>query len=450
MNKTQDTYLNFTHKLLHKNWSNTYLWIFLFSCLFIGLNILLYLNTSPIKSHCDIDSSAYLENGLLFFKNSSFSARQTLPYYGLGYPLLIGFIYKLFGQSILAIIIVQVILALMSGLLIFSIAQKLFNTQVALISFIFFSINLGFLTFTQFILTEIFLTFWLILFFERFITFIKTRNISSVALAGFALGFSIIIKPAAIYYPLLLAFLLIFIITGPLKTKLKHILLFITCFCAPILGYKTHNYIVFNEFKTGALQEINMCYWLFPNILAEHNKTNSDIERQKLQDMGSIQTVKTYFIEFTKAHPFLLIYVWAKNVLKTWLGLFSTNLKVLIDPQVHPGQISYFKMPGNIYQKAKAYITAGTDITWLKIVSFYEAIWSILRLFLAFIALFYLLIQKKYALLFLFISYLFYFSIITGHDGCARFRILFEFILLILAALGAYVIITKIRKKQLS
>jgi hypothetical protein len=36
--------------------------------------------------------------------------------------------------------------------------------------------------------------------------------------------------------------------------------------------------------------------------------------------------------------------------------------------------------------------------------------------------------------LFFFLSYLFYFSIITGHDGCARYRLMFEFILILLSS----------------
>jgi hypothetical protein len=43
----------------------------------------------------------------------------------------------------------------------------------------------------------------------------------------------------------------------------------------------------------------------------------------------------------------------------------------------------------------------------------------------------------------LFIAYLAYFSLITGHDGCARFRMLFEFVLIVLAALGVWALTTQ-------
>ncbi|MFH0898340.1 MAG: glycosyltransferase family 39 protein [bacterium] len=419
------------------------LFFLFFSGLFIALSILLYINVPAIKAHLDVDSSGYLYNGLIFYEYGSFVKLGSQPYYALGYPFFIGLLYKIFGVNVSAVILLQVVLALLCGFLLFIIAQRLFNRWVALVTFIFFSCNIGFLTFSQFILTEILLAFLLILFFERFTAFIQNQDKLILGISGFILGASIIVKPAALYYLFFLIPAIVLLTQGLLRCKFHAALVFSLCFYIPILGYMTHNMVTFGNFKTGTLKEVNICYWLFPNMLAHANQTNSDIEREKLQRMPSQKHVMQYFKEFSKQHPLTLVYVWLKNVFKTWVGLFTTNLKVLIDPHVSGGQISYFKMSGSFLQKAFNYATEGTTILWLKIVGFLETLWSIIRLLLVLTTLFFLLMHKKFALLYIISSYLFYFSMITGHDGCARFRMMFEFLLIILAAAGLWILLNR-------
>jgi hypothetical protein len=80
-------------------------------------------------------------------------------------------------------------------------------------------------------------------------------------------------------------------------------------------------------------------------------------------------------------------------------------------------------------------------------VGIFEVFWSIARYFLCLVAVFELIRRKKMGLLFLLLIFIGYFSFITGHDGCARFRMMFEFLLIALAAGGANVIFKTLRKK---
>lgn len=152
------------------------LWLLVFAGLFCLFSWFLYQEVSPVRSHCDIDSSAYLEKGLLFCQTNSFvSPSQTQPYYTMGYPFFIGLLYKTFGPlchpelvsgstPINIIILFQLLLALLSCFLIARIAQRFFGKQAGIIAAGLFSINLGYLVFTQFILTEMLLSFLLLLF----------------------------------------------------------------------------------------------------------------------------------------------------------------------------------------------------------------------------------------------------------------------------------------------
>jgi 4-amino-4-deoxy-L-arabinose transferase-like glycosyltransferase len=423
------------------------------------------LEVSPLNSHCDVDSKAYLEKAELLYESGSFAptpAYQQFPYYTLGYPTFIALIYKIFGKSVNWIILIQVLLTLLSALLIFITARRLFNELVGLIAFALTCTNVGFLTFSQFILTESILALFLILFFERFTAYLynigklnetargelvepspagRRAAHKNLIFSALALGVSVIIKPAALYFPIFLFPLILH------KTKsIKPAALFLLLFFSPIFLYMMHNKAVFDQFKIANLESTNTYFWFYPNVLAEKYGSTSDIERLKLQVLSgvnnsNIQAVKDLFWQDLKQNPFLFIYIWLKNVAKTFGGLFTTNLKVLVEPTVHGGDISFFKLKGTFWEKAWLYIEAGATSNWVRTVGLYETMWSGLRYILCFLALLMILGYRRYNLLYLVTTYIFYFSIITGHDGCARFRMMFEFVLIILAAYGLWILL---------
>jgi len=449
----------------------------LFAFIFLNLSILIYSQVAPIKMHCDVDSSAYLERAEILYKNGTLAptpAYENLTYYTLGYPVFMALVYKLVGESVDFVILAQILLVLLTAFLIFVTARRLFNETVGIIAFALTCLNLGFLVFAQFILTEILLAVLLIAFVERFSAYLSesirmgtqtpvrlepahpelvegvegSNRTETLYTSALFLGLSVLVKPAALYFPIFILPMLYFLNKNSIH-KSKILITFTTAFLLPILGYMIHNKIVFDEFKISKLESQNIYFWFYPNVLAFVHGSTSDAERAKLQlisgsDNARIDIVKDMFWKDFWHYPFALYpYVWGKNVVKTFLGLFTTNLKVLVEPNVHGGDVSFFRMPGTGLQKALSYIQAGTTSEWVKLVGLLEAIWSLLRYFLCFIALLWLLHKKRWDLLYFFTSFIFYFSIITGHDGCARFRMMFEFVLIILAALGLWIIMRK-------
>ncbi|MFH1253942.1 MAG: glycosyltransferase family 39 protein [bacterium] len=434
----------------------TLLILILFSVIFLNLSLILFLQIHPTNFHCDIDSKAYIEKATFLYEKNSLAPIPTqtqLPYYTLGYPVIMGIIFKIFSPQIECVVLIQILLTLLSAFLIFVTTRRLFNEAVGTIAFALTCINIGFLTFSQFILTESFLALFLILFFERFTGYLYDKNLKSLCGAGIALGISILIKPAALYYPILLLPLIYY--TAPSDKKINFSASFLLLFATPIFAYMLHNKIVFDQFKIGNLDSVNVYFWFYPNVLAQKYGTSSDTERLKLQFIAghnnfNIEYIKMMFKQDFLENPILFVYVWIKNVIKTFLGLFTTNLKVLVEPNVHGGDISFFKMHGTVFQKALLYIESGASSNWLKSIGFYEAIWSIIRYLLCFFAFLTIFSNKRYTFLYFIGSYIFYFSIITGHDGCARFRMMFEFVLIILASMGLWLLFAnkEISKQQ--
>lgn len=398
--------------------------------LFCTCSLFLFFHVSPREPHCDIDSKAYLERGMLFAQTNRFVTDNNpeQPYYALGYALCIGVLYKLLGQSKGIVIVFQLALTLLSLLLIMRVTRRLFGGRAAVVAAVLFACNLGYLTFTQFILTEITLSFLLLLFFERLVYAHPVQ-------AALALGASIIVKPAAILFIVPLSVLLFVALPGSGMRRLTTVVLCAVCFYVPVLGYMTYNYYAFSNFCVSTLGRVNLYYWHLPNVLASYHHSSADDERRALQALPEAEVAQRIAAELTQ-RPWLFVRVWLLNVAKTWLGLYTTNLKVLVEPAVHGGDVSFFKTTGSIWCKVWQYISSGATHWWVIAIGVLEALWTMLRLVLVACGFVRLLQQRQFFFAMLCILFLGYFSLITGHDGCARFRMMFEFLLIVLAAGG--------------
>jgi len=411
-------------------------WIFLFTLVYLTLSVILYFQVPNVFSHQDMDSRAYIGNALVFCNDSGFGAMSHMPTYALGYPMFVGLIYKVFGVHNFYVVLIQLLLALFSGFLIFNIAKRIFNDKVALISFALFSINLGYLVFPQLVLTDMLLSFLLLWAFERFVLFVQNKKMFILAQSAFLFGLSAIVKPAALYY---IFFLLLFLIIylGGFKENKLNIVALLLCFYLPIVGYVTHNKVVFNKCCVSRLAQDLLHVFLYSKVRAVETGKSAKEEMAFLM-REQPDEVKRLFDASLKQHPEIFFYVWFQNVAKSLFGLFASNLKVLVDAQARGSAISFFYQQGSIFQKIHGYITMCTALKWVYVVGYLEAIWTLIRYILVLVALIYMLFRKQYVWLFLLLSYLFYFSIITGFDGCSRYRMMFEFVLIILSASGIY------------
>lgn len=423
--------------------SNKQLPILLLSVIiFCLISTFLYLQIPASSGHADIDSKAYTEKALLFYSTNSFaSPGQEQPYYTLGYPFFIGILYRLFGTTVFPIILAQILLVILSCFLIMRVAQRLFNQQAGYIAAFLCSINLGYLIFTQFILTEILLSFFLLLFFERltkYLAFDNNTQKTALIQSGLALGTSIIVKPAAIFFIFPICLLLLIFTSSSWLKKIVTAFVFAASFYLPVIGYMTYNKIVFNNFSVSRLDSVNFYYWFFANVRAQEFGTTSAHERTNLMQLAQQRGdghVRELFWQELKIKPLLFAYVWLLNVAKTFGGLYVTNLKVLLEPKSN-AHVSFFTSSGGLLSKTWHYVSSRSSKAWVIALGIFEALWSFARYVLCLFGLLYLYRKQKWFFLLLTILFIAYFSLITGHDGCARFRMMLESILIVLAAGG--------------
>lgn len=421
------------------------IYFFVGGIIFFTLSWVLFKQVPPSKNHCDVDSGAYIQAANLFLQKSSFAQLQFQPYYGLGYPLLLAGMKKIGNNSIGIIIAIQTLLAWLTTLFIWRISLQLFSRRAALITYILASTNIGLLVFSQFLLTEILLTLLLTIAVERILLFLNKKNFSALWAAGFFLGLSCIVKSVAALFCIVLLPLIFYF--APSLKKLKSAGYFFIAFIVPYIGYQTHNINTFSQ-QSSSMVTINVCYWYYPHLLAQINKTNSDIERENLQIYKSDKIVwkalKRDIIRYPKEAIIALI----KNWTKTLFGLYTTNLKVLISPEAKSGGLSFFRLSGNFFQRFHSYITGCTKLTWIKILGYWEAMLLIINYFFLLLGLHALSKKKHWSVLIFIILYLGYFVGITGHDGCARFRMMSDMIVITLAAGGIEFALKKVRKEE--
>ena len=167
--------------------------------------------------------------------------------------------------------------------------------------------------------------------------------------------------------------------------------------------------------------------------------TGNPLEKQ------SWAKLRNQFWQAVRRNPTIFITTWIREMIKTYLGLFSTNIKVLVEPETKGGDVSFSYTRGSIATRIQQYITAGTTKPILKLVGFLEFAFNILKYLLSVLALLWLLttggfnpLTRECFLAGFFSCYLCYFALVTGFDGCSRYRTMFEFVLLLLAAVGIY------------
>lgn len=416
--------------------------------IYLLLTALIYIYIPTPESHLEKDSYGYEKIALNFLNNGRLTPHleNDIPVQTIGYPFFLGLIYRFFGHHWEYVIVIQLLLSIMTGLLIYRIATLLFNELIGYGAFSLWAINLGFLIYPHYLLTEILLVTLLCAFLERFITFLCTRNHFTLCIAGILGGLSVIVKPVALW--LFLFLLISLLIKNNMKSAVITGFLFSFCFYTPVVSYMTYNKIMHNIFSIGPLLQENLFIYVLAKMKVHTeqisyttalNEVYLPFQQYRRSDPNAWHTNKKSFFTLMKTHPFLLPKLWIHNIIKTYMGLFSTQLKVLLHEELEGGMCSFSNTSGPLFYRFKSYIFGWTSSSILKGIALLEALYNYFRFIFIWLALFYLFLHKQYFLSIFFIVPIAYLSFITGHDGCARYRLMFEPLLIVLTALGIYI-----------
>ncbi len=414
------------------------------AALFAFLSFLLYWIVPEPQGHFDLDSYAYNRIAHNFQMHGLLADPQdpdNAPIQTLGYPFVLGLIYWAFGHTYAAVIVVQILFALISMWLVMRIARRIYSPKVARIAIILCACNCGLLIYCQLLLAEIMVLTFLLAGLDQLTQFLMQPTYKSIVLAGFILGVSIIIKPIALLFGLVISGLLVWWRYGVQS------IVFLTLFLLPSAAYVGYNYTRFGVADLAPMMQLNMYQCFLSKVIGRMaGKNPQEIADTVLAfkgtnsfDTAGWNDARNLFWEYLYNHPLECMAIWFENVAKTLFGLYVTQAKLIFDPRLQGNQCSFFAQQGSLIDRVWAYCTGGTKLIWLKVVGIGELIWALVRWLVVVLALLCGRHVNKNMLVLL-SFYCVCCALVTGMDGCCRYRIIFEPILLIGAAAGLEII----------
>jgi len=412
---------------------------------FVAISILIYFYAPDITAHFEDDSVRY------DFIAQHFNFIKEVQLEVFGYPFLLGLIYKIFGYSIGAVVVIEVLLSVGALFLLRKVSKILGGMWAETFVTLLWVGNLGFFIYSQLLLIEVVLALFYLWFIERIVSFYESPSCLKVAQAGFILGASMLFRPSALFYAFCFAVFLVLMRKRSFGYRLLSSLVFIATFYIPVLAYMAGNYCYFGHFVLCPVMNVNLFLFFYPKLLAvfKHQDIIKGglvglIDRDIVQNKITAQT-QINLLKLMLQYSFISIKIWLINMLKSFIGLYQTQWKLYFE--LGDQANSFFTLSGSCFSSMKAYICQGTICKWLYYLGWYEVIYLSVQYVSACFGALWLLLQHKTWLFFFAISFIVYCALITGPDGSGRFRMMFEPWLLVLAALGLAWIFAKGRKR---
>ena len=421
--------------------SSKKIFIVLSLVIFTTCSSLLYYSMPDLDAHQEVDSEEY-ELIAREYVRTGYLAHPAygMPVHTAGYYWLMGLVYKFISSHQAWVFFVQWFLSLVCFWLIYKTALLLFGLPVALVALFFISCNLGFMVFTQLILAEILLAVCLCGFLYAMALFSQSDNAKDLIVAALLLAASVMVKPVALFYGLVLPFFVWGVAGRTFKNHARMVLISLLFFYLPLTGYMTYNYYMFGNFAVTTLHTGNLYDYFFPRRIMPRLHGGERVEVQKYLD-GSVdqkdheRRSSRMFFDLLKKYPMMYAAAVIEGMIKIFFGLYSTHLKVMFNRELLGGSLSFFAVQGSsILQKLYNYTKFGTDNIVLQLISLFEMCWLFLLYFLLCYALVSLLYKRNYFLILFWGSYVGYITLAAAFDGCGRYRMMLEPILVIGAA----------------
>lgn len=178
-----------------------------------------------------------------------------------GLPFTLAFLMKIFGEfgGITALRIIQAVLQVLSLLLTFFIARKLFNSKVAIVAVILDLACIAEIWVPDLVLTETFFKFFVLCLIYFSLYALEQNKIKYYVLGGIALGFSALFRPTIALYPVLI--LIIWLIKKiKFKQAVKYTLIVMAVFSIILSPWWIRNYSVFKKFIPFTMATGNPMY----------------------------------------------------------------------------------------------------------------------------------------------------------------------------------------------
>lgn len=401
------------------------------------------------------DQRGYHQLAITLLEHQKLSFKPDLPPVVLrtpGYPVFIAAIYYIFGNKPWIVILLQNVIDSFTAIVILTIFSKLINPKVGLISGILYSVEPHITMYTNTFYSDSLFIFMLSLFLFYLTKFILNyENNLNIIFASVFLGLAVLVKPAASYLPFLIIFPMFFKFKNKYKQVIKYSLVFFIFYFFTISPWLTRNYIHFGKVFLSNSGEYNLlAINITPMEIPKRNKPQHIVEKELRdeadslmladgikpfwnekpkdyweglylqQDINKTEYWKRTAIKYIKQDPILFLKHYFLGIIHLLINVASTEFSesLNITPE---GKSLNLKTETNLINLIKRFFNekAPPEIIFGILVGIY--------LFLIYFSLIVGLIKlkdfnNKY-ILYAYFLFSFYFILIAGAGGLARFRL---------------------------
>lgn len=369
------------------------------------------------------------------------------------YPVFLAIVYLLSGSSIYTVVVVQIILSGLSCLLIYKLGSILFDAKVGLLASTLFAIDLTSIMYTSILMAETLFVFLLLTAIYFFVKFQKSERVSDLVYSTFVLGIAALCKPVLSYFVLFLGIVLFVHCRHNLRKAIRVFVPVLSIFAVFISTWMVRNYI----FCGCATMRID--HWLI-ELMAAHpiqvelmkRPIKTPQEQVRLLNEAYEQIRKPYAsldglpakkrdIEMYKLalqigkekilqHPFIFLKVYLRgfwnffkeseypNVLRRY-GWFDCDFLRAIKVHVRflsadYGLSGYLKALFN--PEVFPLVVLGALKRFFYFLQYGSLVFMICGLYV-------MIKREKYSSLVLLVVLVFYFPLISGPEGCVRYRL---------------------------
>lgn len=207
------------------------------------------------------DTVTYNQLALNLIKHHSFTYIPGSPPVSLrtpGYPLFISIIYLFFGVNPLFVLIIQLVIDSLIIFLIYKLSILFLNHKISIIASFLYAIEPTASIQSLSMFSDTLFAFTIVLFAYLFVKFILKKENKYLILSGIVLGAANLIKPSGIFIPIIVCFILLFIYKNDFKNLISKILFFLLFYTLILSPWVVRNYIHFNKIFLSTAGEYNL------------------------------------------------------------------------------------------------------------------------------------------------------------------------------------------------
>lgn len=196
------------------------------------------------------DPLTYHQLAINLLNHNSFTYQAGLPPVSLrtpAYPLTIALVYFIFGIKPIFVILFQIFLEILTVLLIYKISINIFDKTIAFTTAILYAIDTHTTFYSLTMYSDTLFIFMIVLFFYFVLFSLRTEKITSIIFAAFFLGIAKLVKPLAVFVPLIVIIIYSISFKDDLLKILKITGIFSLTFLITIAPWLIRNYYHFGD-----------------------------------------------------------------------------------------------------------------------------------------------------------------------------------------------------------